>query len=416
MILQGEKGGASQSFLADNRQAKPNRPGDVERAGIHASSKNDVVAACPATCPLAQINAGPFQGECHYERKDTTMKTHFWITVAMLSVLAVTFDALSLPPAVVVQKDQSDKGKVESPPTIQTILDWLPADTETLVVCNGPFQLEESNDEDRKALPLAKYLEGFSYLPLGTPRDGIKKLAGQEVAIAVEGARNFRGPKQLGMCLYDGCHVLVFRRDLGTAGDSLRKALGSGAIKVKKIAGHDVFCFEEKWEQDLWKFFFAQPKPNVLLCATDQGYLTEMLQRMDQGGKKRALPDSLPEWKHVDMNARFWAIRHYGKPREIEHADSPLSIDPKAVGLTFSFTPGKKPGGKDSPRIKYLSANENAEKIATKAWTYFDQPKWRPTVQKSGPGVVEITVSFDQEQSPEFLFLLLFHLGHGIAV
>src|SRR6266700_2260703 len=50
----------------------------------------------------------------------------------------------------------------------------------------------------------------------------------------------------------------------------------------------------------------------ILICATDQGYLTEMLKRIDRPVTKRALPKELPEWKHVEMASRFWGIRHYG--------------------------------------------------------------------------------------------------------
>jgi hypothetical protein len=300
----------------------------------------------------------------------------------------------------------------------KTILNWIPTDTETLVVTKGPYQIEVRDEDNPRRLPLMKYLEGISYSPLGNARKGgyLKKLQGQEIALAVEGARAFRSPKSLGLWPYEGCHILVFSRELGATGDALRKAWRADAVKVHKIEGHDVYSFEQKLEEDVWKFFFAQPAANVLLCATDQQYITELLKRMERPGEKRAFPDDLPEWKHADINARCWAIRHYGKPREVEYAEAPLSVDPQAVGLAFNYTPNPKEAAKTSVSIKYLSASKRAREIATKAWTYFDQPKWRPTVRQSAPGVVDVTAEFEQERAREFLFLLLFHLGHMINV
>ena len=40
-------------------------------------------------------------------------------------------------------------------------------------------------------------------------------------------------------------------------------------------------------------------------------HLVDLLGRMDKHGGSRALPDRLPEWKHLDATARIWGIRHY---------------------------------------------------------------------------------------------------------
>jgi hypothetical protein len=318
--------------------------------------------------------------------------------------------------ATLLQSAKHDEVKAKALPTFKGILDWLPPDTETLVVTNGHYKLEfEAEDSPRATpLPLEKSLERLSYLPLGNIRKGVyvKKLAGSEVALAVEGARKFQAGG-LGLSPYEGCHVLVFSR-INLAGDSLRKALSKDSKRVQRLDGHEVYCFEEKLEDHLWKYYIAMPKPNILLCATDQGYLEEVLHRMVRKVGVRAFPNDIPEWKHVDTTKRFWAIRHYGK-NGFNNNDSPELNDPRAVGLVFTFDPGVKPGGKRMPKVKYLSANKNARKIASKAWTYFDKPTWRPTVEQKGAGVVDITAELNDRQAAEFLFLLLFHLGHAIG-
>jgi hypothetical protein len=303
-----------------------------------------------------------------------------------------------------------ESSKKATLPTAMQIVDWLPPDTETLFVVNGPFQMQAEGEEMRRAANLARLLERLSCSPLGVRKGAlIKELAGQEVALAVEGARHFRHASGLGMSRYEGCQVIVFQRDLGAAGDSLKKALASASKTTQEIAGHEVFSLEEKFEKDVWTFFFTQPLPNVLVCATDQGFLGEVLARMDRPEGKRALPKDLPEWKHVDTTARFWAIRHFD-------LDSPLAIDPEGVGLVFTFNPGEGPEEKVSATVKYLTDENDLGKIA-KAWTYVGEAKLTPKVKQLAPGVVEITAHLrDERDAGRFFFVLLFHLGHGIAV
>jgi len=49
-------------------------------------------------------------------------------------------------------------------------------------------------------------------------------------------------------------------------------------------------------------------------CRCDyEGYLREVLARINGKQSPRALPANLPEWKHVNIHAEFWAVRHYQK-------------------------------------------------------------------------------------------------------
>jgi hypothetical protein len=309
------------------------------------------------------------------------------------------------------ESDQPDKM-----PTAKQILEWVPADRETFVVVNGPFQMQLEGEKLRRRNTLAGLLEGISYSPLAM-RNGafIKELAGQEVALGVEAARRFRPPSGLGMSRYEGCHIIVFRHDLGAAGDSLKKALAAAAKKTQKIAGHEVFSLEEKFEKDVWHIFFAQPQANILVCATDQGFLSELLERMVRPTGKRALPKNLPEWKHVQTTARFWAVRHFDDAREGD-LDSPPATDPGVVGLVFIFDLGEGPEEKAPPKVIYLSGEKDVRKVE-KAWTYVGEAKWTPKVKQLAPGVIELTAELKGDgDAGRFFIILLYHLGHAIAV
>jgi hypothetical protein len=39
---------------------------------------------------------------------------------------------------------------------------------------------------------------------------------------------------------------------------------------------------------------------------------------------RAALPANLPEWQHVDMHAKAWAIRHYDLSKVVDDSSSPM--------------------------------------------------------------------------------------------
>ena len=132
-------------------------------------------------------------------------------------------------------------------------------------------------------------------------------------------------------------------------------------MRTEQIEGHQVAVFENKSEQDVWTTYVAFPKPNLAVAATNQDYLREVLARIDGKPGERALPDTLPEWKHVDIHAQFWAVRHCRKTGLQADPTSPfcgcaaMNTDDQAIGLTFSFDPDKS----KTATITYLSGNEN---------------------------------------------------------
>jgi hypothetical protein len=304
--------------------------------------------------------------------------------------------------------------------TVDQVLEWLPADTETVFVARGPYRLkvhELKETEGPRAQSLEETLQDLAGGLSGRVNAGWKELAGETIDLAVEGARRFRGPRNLGLGPYDGCNILLFRHPLGKRATTLMKALEKEG-KPAEIAGHTAVTWQEKHEGDTWTFFVVHPKPNVLLFATDRKYVEEVLQRMQNQGGKRALAPDLAEWKQVDTKARFWAVRHYDKAHAATDPTSPLagrkmpanSPDAKAVGLTFSYDPGP---GKPA-RVRYLSANESAIQIVKSRWTVPGEAL-DPDVKLLAKGVVEITIDLKTPRSQQiFVLLLLAGLGHAV--
>jgi hypothetical protein len=242
------------------------------------------------------------------------------------------------------------------------------------------------------------------------------------VAFVMEGARGFRSPKGLGLIPYDGCHFIVFKDDLKAARESFIEALKSENSEEELVAGQKTYVIKQKFEEDAWNFYFAIPRPNIILTATDRAYLEEVLKRMAMKQKPtdRALPENLPEWKHVDRKAKSWGMRHYDKLNAKNDPSTPLTTekraantpDPKAIGLVFAYDPAKE----NLISVKYLSDNEDAARIAAMGWTH-ETEGLEPRIQEKVKGVVDISVELKNERvKGMFLMVFLAAVGHAVYI
>lgn len=296
------------------------------------------------------------------------------------------------------------------PERIDEVLWWLPADTQTVLIAQGPFPFEPADEREEVTL-VKSLLQACSAMR----SDYAKAVQGRVISLAVAGGRRFRRPKHLGLMPYEGAHIIVFCDDLGAVGETLMESLSQRADKTETLSGRPVMKFEGMCEADIWTLYVTRPKANVLVWATSRAYLSEVLDRMASRAGVRALPEDLPEWRHCDVSRRIWAIRHYDHKDAPDDPSSPLGgekdatvPDAQAVGFVFALEPGKA-------HVKYLSENVNALKIAKEFWT--DQVL-NQLVRPGEPGVVEISVSLDGQEARSstgtFLFHLMVMLGHGV--
>ncbi|MBI3652648.1 MAG: hypothetical protein HY231_16625 [Acidobacteria bacterium] len=313
---------------------------------------------------------------------------------------------------------QAKSKMTPSPNSVNELLWWLPVDTETVMVAKGPITIASSEPE--------KFIDFTQRIAYGSidwvnKGDLKRQLEGKKILLSLEGCRKFRSPKSLGSSPYEGCQIIIFDNDFSTARNSIIHSLEVSAKAVLKIGEFKVSVFEEKLESDIWEFYLVSPKSDILLLATDQSYLTEVLNRMKGKKEIRALPDSLKEWKYVDTNAQYWAIRHYDINNLDKDPTSPLIgirvaanfPDKEAIGIVSMFHPGKP------FVVRYLSSNKDAVNIQREFWTpdYFD-----PTIRDKKPdvrlielGIVEVTYSPDN-QTTMTLFLYMAAFGHAIFV
>lgn len=319
-------------------------------------------------------------------------------------------------------RDSASDERPLSVSSIDEVLWWLPEDTETVSVVRGPFKVPRISEEPATTTPneeVAYALTGINLGLLNSLRRGTfyKSIVGSNVKFSVSGSRKFQSPTGLGGMLFEGCDITVFDPGIPSRSILIRR-MTPLAKQVLTIAGHRVLMFEQELEEDVWKIYVAFPAPNVLLCGTNEDYLTQVLKRMHQKGDKRALPENLPEWKQLNTDARFWSVRHYQRTDTPLDPTSPLSgedlpaswSDAEAIGIVLDFDPGRSA----SVNVKYLSRNKNALELFTEYNTKIGQG-FTPVIRLREPGVVEMSVPFDNDDRGGIsLLVLLTILGHSI--
>lgn len=314
----------------------------------------------------------------------------------------------------------------------QQALTWFPADTETVIAANGPFlmpDLKRDSDETKSGEDTNQEIEGelrsFPIELFGF-QNGLlaKHFKGQQILLGMEGSRHFRPPSGLGGGLIDGCAVIVFADDVTDRANSFVKDSSTVALRTEQIEGQKVTVFQERMEEDIWTTFVAFPKPNMAVAASNEEYLREVLARLNGKNGERALPDNLPEWKHVNTQAAVWAVRHYDKSGAAIDQTSPFGgkksanvPDDKAVGLTFSFDPSKS----QTATIVYLSGDENILQNVQKNFfpiqSELGARELNIQYRQTSAGVVEGSFDLTHIESAEiFSFVLVAMLGHVVYI
>lgn len=324
-------------------------------------------------------------------------------------------------------------GDKRPPIDIQRVLSWLPADTESILVANGPFWMSNfqigGNENESHVVAseeLEKHFEGLTLALFDSQNQLLEKhLARKKILFAVEGARHFRPPESLGETLYEGCAIAFFADDLGNLPDAFMNAAAAILLRTELIEGQKVGIFQEKYEQDIWTTFVTFPQKRVALVATNRDFLREVLARMRGTKGDRALPESLPEWKYVNKRAQFWGLRHFDRSQEKEDPTSPFGgrksaniPDEKAIGLTYQCDSNKE----RKVMLTYLSGDKDGiKRIEQNRFPSFSEPESTAGLhiqyQELAPGVIQGTYDVSRSNPLNwFMFVFMGSLGHAIYV
>jgi hypothetical protein len=293
---------------------------------------------------------------------------------------------------------ESQKRQVSA--DIEELLWWLPPDTETLQVTQTP---------PRPHGPLFDGMEHARGEFVGGDESwsGIltQHLKGARIDATLEGSRHFRPPSGLGAMLYEGALIMRFAKPLGETGTRLMADLGKRALKVDQFDGLEILEFRDRLENDIWTSCITIPRADVLVIATNRGYLEELLRRRKTRTGVRALPEQLQEWQWIDVTAPFWALRHYRRDAPDDVLDG---FDTAAVGVTAHVN-------SDGRTIvaHYLSHAATAEQMSKRIW-HHPGDGVSPEFRRVGSSAIEVRfVAKDEEDLSMFFFYLLAALGHA---
>jgi len=249
-----------------------------------------------------------------------------WRKAADLSALLET--------AVRDARNQAAVGKNSA--LVDSILTWLPADTETVVVAQEPFRISAP---DPSAIPSALAMaQGYVTGVLDAAEAGQlgSALQGETIQLAVLGARRFTNhpPDEqnilpLGMIAYQGCGVYV-----------LAKAASKIVARPpdESVMGLPVWVAKgsQNDRPNTDTYLVALPRPDLILVCNDRTFFAEISSRMASPQTPRALPSDLPEWKRVDRSEPLWAIRHFADSADAGNIFG-AERDPQATGLVLEF-------------------------------------------------------------------------------
>jgi hypothetical protein len=270
------------------------------------------------------------------------------ITVMLIGGLFVKA-AAALPSAIA---DERAGSKEKEAVSLETVLNWLPADTEALSVAQS-FNLQLIDySAVTPSTPdwLLLLLRDSAMQPLRDLREGkyAKPLIGKRAGITLSAQRAFEVFDFWGSTRTQGCDVLIFQDDLGSTGAALERTWRQECKQVETVDGQSVYCFErcgprKSYMKDVpWEgTFICRPAPNILLFANQMDFLKTVLERRRVKAKDRALPDRLPFWRAVDRKAPAWMVRRaQAKTAAGQQAAAwTLAIDKPPGLLVLNFSP-----------------------------------------------------------------------------
>jgi hypothetical protein len=321
------------------------------------------------------------------------------VVLAILSIAALLIAA----PA---QQSFCATTKIES--RVESVLGWLPLDTESIAVLQSPVTYDVSSDQPID--PGSVYESPFVWSVIvnheESPYAGeTLELPMSDISLSVQSAGKWRSSKDSAKPGDRAMSYISFLRPDSVRDTKMRASLRRHAHLNYKDCGQLVSQLvlkdtcpkkQSKHPKNL-VLYKCLPHPSLLIVTTDRSLMHTILSRMvSNATTDHALPADLREWQEVDTNARYWGLRHF----QTDDPTSPLTgsrylaclypqVDQQATGFVFSFDPES-----GILNTKYLSQNPNIESIAAAiVKAKHIGGEWGPTATTLlKPGVVQIKV------------------------
>lgn len=286
---------------------------------------------------------------------------------------------------------------------IQSVLKWLPPDTESIAVLRSPVTFDVDSDqpidpESVYQLPfvIAVLTSGEEFSTADIPVSDISlsvqsagkwdkdkrgtKLGGRPFAYISFLSPNPQRDSKMQECLRKNAHENYM--DCGQMVSEL--VLKDHCAKNSEQHAHDV----------LYK---CLPREGLVIATEDKSLMHVILSRMvSNKACDQALSANLPEWQEVDTLAQYWGLRHF----QSDDPTSPLTgspylekvypqVDRRATGLVFSYSPESQ-----ILEAKYLSENPDIKSFveATVNVNHIGFEWGRTEIKQTKQGVVRMTI------------------------
>jgi hypothetical protein len=253
-------------------------------------------------------------------------------------------------------------------------------------------------------------MQSLAVGPVGYMQKGAygEELSGRPIALAIGGGREFEVVSAFGELRYQGCHILVFNDPLEPGISKFDKRLRMESKEIRKVEGHDVFVFDSAFvkesiykTKDWERVLIARPDKNLVLCATQEEFLREVLRRRSSGSKDHAIPADRAIWKYLDRNSPAWMVRHSGASSPGRNTHPDLAAQVSAAPAEF--------------RVVYLAegpdAGSKAKSAAEAYWLRDGNIKISPILKQNESGATTVHIPLDataRNQLSDRVGMLLF--------
>jgi len=303
---------------------------------------------------------------------------------------------------------------------VDTILNWLPENTETVVVAQEPFTISESNpNTEPGALTEARgYILGL--LDAANQGKLFHALEGRTLRFALLTGRKFANHPTdrnnvlpLGLIAYQGCATYAFAKPVAEMASSGRPGTVIAGKQVWVSKGRE---YEPTRDADQrWAtYLVALLSPDLILVCNDRDFFSSVVSRMTTRPVKQAFPPSLSEWKQMNRSAPFWGFRHFlPQPADTDPTDPrkgslPEITDAGAMGVVMQL--GVRT---DGIRARWLSRSDtNPWQQLAKAGDF----KGKAQSYRVSEGVWELNIRGDAQVEDFAVFALMAVLGFAMLV
>lgn len=292
----------------------------------------------------------------------------------------------------------------QSNESVDAILAWLPPDTETILVSQQPFPIQERDQNQISTVMEAA--RSYGTVLLGAAENGalFKALTGRTLRLVVSVGRHFgekdpaestqaEQPNASGMTPYQACAAYVFAEPIPAAAIPHRPADNS-------VMGQKVWISKGS-------YFLTLVKPDTILICNRREFFREVVSRLDAPHQSRAaLPPTLPEWKQLDRTAPLWGLSHYASSDSLQAAIFNGGNDVGATGIAVEF------GVPTGTARAHMLAKQDPWHNVIDAAPFNSIAKSR----ESSPGVWELSVDTEKPTSLASVFIMMSALGFFVMM